>query len=462
MKIELFKTVVLENKYRGGLALLLFVCLISFTLTPGSAQLLNQKRITGLTLGDAAEGSRVTFFSDSALNDYEAFRRGDRFYVKIPLAEFTSVPPHCCANGFEDVQVQRVGNSLVVSFRLQPGATARVDQHSNRLDVIFSAPNRTFHTNTSILGSNRLGLATNAQRTAQNRGSDAAGPMPPGAVPASRQRVVADSGRTGNERALQNWRVPSDLHSNLNKGGNNQSSGRNKQSSAAGNQTKQNNQTSLNGQSANSNETVNGNSQPITATNQSKTSDSAINLPSPLPSPSAGLTPSGPAGYPGLTSATPTASGNSETPISAPISSASPSFLNWKSRSKAALQWASANRLASLLGALILLSLILYLASIFRRRQRMKSARRLKLPKIQPKIQPNDSSDFDELVNAGPSKSRVSSNLPGEFAKKPTMTPAAAVTTPQNHSWMLTKPSVVSPSASREHGDEEEREVFEL
>jgi len=115
-----------------------------------------------------------------------------------------------------------------------------------------------------------------------------------------------------------------------------------------------------------------------------------------------------------------------------------------------------------MLGALILLSLILYLASIFRRRQRMKSARRLKLPKIQPKIQPNDSSDFDELVNAGPSKSRVSSNLPGEFAKKPTMTPAAAVTTPQNHSWMLTKPSVVSPSASREHGDEEEREVFEL
>src|SRR5947207_2469752 len=231
MKSEIFNAEVLENNYRGGLALLLFVLLISFTLTPGSAQLLNQKRITGLTLGDAAEGSRVTIFSDSALNDYEAFRRGDRFYVKIPLAEFTSVPPHCCANGFEDVQVQRVGNSLVVSFRLQPGATARVDQHPNRLDVIFSAPNRTFHTNTPILGSNRLGLATNAQRTAQNRGPDAAGPMP-GALPASRQRVVADSGRTGNERALQNWRVPSGLHSNLDKGGNNQSSGRNKQSSA--------------------------------------------------------------------------------------------------------------------------------------------------------------------------------------------------------------------------------------
>jgi len=30
----------------------------------------------------------VTIVSDSALNDYEAFRRGDRFYVKIPQAEF--------------------------------------------------------------------------------------------------------------------------------------------------------------------------------------------------------------------------------------------------------------------------------------------------------------------------------------------------------------------------------------
>ncbi len=45
---------------------------------------------TSLQLGDAVEGSRVSVVSDSALSDYEAFRRGDRFYVKIPLAEFAT------------------------------------------------------------------------------------------------------------------------------------------------------------------------------------------------------------------------------------------------------------------------------------------------------------------------------------------------------------------------------------
>lgn len=79
----------------------------------------------------------MTVVSDSALNDYEAFRRGDRFYVKIPLADFSSALPQLRADGFEDVQVQRVGDNVVVSFKLQPGATARVEQRSNRLDVIF-------------------------------------------------------------------------------------------------------------------------------------------------------------------------------------------------------------------------------------------------------------------------------------------------------------------------------------
>src|SRR5713226_8686950 len=36
--------------------------------------------------------------------------------------------------------VQRGADSTVISFRLQPGATAHVEQRANRLEVVFSAP----------------------------------------------------------------------------------------------------------------------------------------------------------------------------------------------------------------------------------------------------------------------------------------------------------------------------------
>jgi len=438
MKTKFLKALVLTNKQRGGVALLLFVCLLSFAITPGSAQLLNRKRITALQLGEAAEGSRVTIVSDSALSDYEAFRRGDRFYVKIPLAEFKSVPPHCCANGFEDVQVQRVGDSLIVSFRLQPGATARVEQRSNRLDVIFSSPNRTLRNNTANAASNRVATGTNVSRTSQNRGPYAGGPMPPGSAPAFRQRVVSERTRAANEsRTPQNPRVQPNPHTDSNKGPNKQS--------ISGN-----------------NQRANGNNQSSTGKNLSTTGNAAIELPSPVPSPSPIFTPSTSANYPALTTATPAASVSSQPAISSSTSSGSPGFLNWKTRGKAALHWVSANRLATLLGALILLSLVFYLATALRRRRKkLITAKRVNASKVQPKH--SSAADFDELLSAGPVTSPASSKLPKEFAKKPAIAPAVAAATPQNHSWVLTKPSVASPSAGHEHSsDEEEREVFEL
>lgn len=47
MKTKFLKAV-LKDKQRCGRALLLFVCLLSFAITPGSAQGLKQKRITAL------------------------------------------------------------------------------------------------------------------------------------------------------------------------------------------------------------------------------------------------------------------------------------------------------------------------------------------------------------------------------------------------------------------------------
>src|SRR6185295_16274023 len=175
MKTELLKSLILDKKRRNGVALLFCVCLIFFVFTATAAQVRDNKHITAIQLGGAAEGSRVTVVSDSPLIDYEAFRRGDRFYVKIPLADLSAAAPHFRADGFEDVQVQKVGDSQVVSFKLQPGATARVDQRGNRLDVVFSAANRV--------------PQLNSGNPSGDRGRDAVGPIPSDSA-ASRVRTA--------------------------------------------------------------------------------------------------------------------------------------------------------------------------------------------------------------------------------------------------------------------------------
>jgi hypothetical protein len=109
------------------------------TLPPQKNSNVAAKRphVATLRSSDTSEGSRVALSSDQSLNDYEAYRRGDRFYVKIPGADVSRADA-VRGKGFADVKAQRTGDSTVVSFRLQPGATARVEQRSNRLDVVFT------------------------------------------------------------------------------------------------------------------------------------------------------------------------------------------------------------------------------------------------------------------------------------------------------------------------------------
>src|SRR5205807_3271956 len=95
--------------------------------------------VATLRASDSSEGSRVAISSDESLNNYEAYRRGDRFYVKIPAVDVPRAEA-TRGRGFADVKAQRSGDSTVVSFRLQPGATAHVEQRSNRLDVVFTLP----------------------------------------------------------------------------------------------------------------------------------------------------------------------------------------------------------------------------------------------------------------------------------------------------------------------------------
>src|SRR6266481_5100432 len=102
----------------------------------------NHPHVATLRSSDSSEGSRVALSSDQSLNDYEAYRRGDRFYIKISP---TDVPraEALRGRGFADVKSQRAGDSTVLSFRLQPGATAHVEQRGNKLDVVVAVPGGT-------------------------------------------------------------------------------------------------------------------------------------------------------------------------------------------------------------------------------------------------------------------------------------------------------------------------------
>lgn len=99
-----------------------------------------QKHAATLRASDSAEGSRVSISADASLDEYEAYRRGDRFYVKLPSTDVSQAQANLKARGFQDVTVQKNGANTVLSFHLQPGTTARVDQKGNHLDVVFTAP----------------------------------------------------------------------------------------------------------------------------------------------------------------------------------------------------------------------------------------------------------------------------------------------------------------------------------
>jgi hypothetical protein len=376
MKIKLLESESLEKRRRTGVALLFYVCLTLLVFTAAAGQLKDSKHITAIQLGGAAEGSRVTVVSDKPLIDYEAFRRGDRFYVRIPTADMNAAAPHFRADGFEDVQVQKVGESQIVSFKLQPGATARVDQRGNRLDVVFSA-------------ANKIPLLNSANPSG-DRARDAAGPMPSDSA-ASRVRTVSGrEGSLGSGDARQAY--------------------------------------------------------PTANSNRAVTAGASA---SPSLSPSSVLTPGNATSYQPLSTTTPIAQPSS---IPANSSSGSTSFLNWKNRLAAARHWMSANRLATLLGALILLSLVVYLVIFMRRRQETAvKNKQAKTPKVQPRYSPGN-----ELKEISEAETEAQRPRPDSGAAKPFSRPAPAVA--------LTRPTIVSPTAGNDEQirEEEEREVFEL
>lgn len=149
-----------------------------------------KQHVATLRSSDTADGSRVAISSDQSLRDYEAYRRGDRFYVKIPAADVPRAEA-TRGRGFADIKVQRSADSTVVSFRLQPGATAHVEQRSNKLDVVFSAP-----------GTER------ASASGPNVSSREAARTRPGSNPAKTQSLPSNSSAASARNTAANTSLP--------------------------------------------------------------------------------------------------------------------------------------------------------------------------------------------------------------------------------------------------------------
>jgi hypothetical protein len=164
-------------------ALVLFVLIIGVHAGPqqktaqtgnpnSQARTGQRKSLTPLKGSDSSDGSRVTITSDAPLNDYSAYRNGDRFYVVIPESDVPHAQSGMRGRGYEDVQVQKRGGDTVLSFRLQRGASARVNQKFNKLDIVISTPagsSNAAQNNTNPAGTNpAAGTQTTNSRLPQS------------------------------------------------------------------------------------------------------------------------------------------------------------------------------------------------------------------------------------------------------------------------------------------------------
>ena len=97
----------------------------------------DKKRLLMLRRSETPDGARFTLTSDTPLDDYKSFAEGERICVMIPQAAFVQTRGDASERGFADMRIEQRDDDIMLSFRLQQGATVAVNQHFNRLDVIF-------------------------------------------------------------------------------------------------------------------------------------------------------------------------------------------------------------------------------------------------------------------------------------------------------------------------------------
>jgi hypothetical protein len=99
------------------------------------------RRIAPLRADRTQGGTCVIVTSDAPLDDYAAFRRGGHFFVRLPQSAADGARQAVSGRGFDASSVEQDGPDLLLSFRLEPGASVRVSQRFNRLDIIFMLEN---------------------------------------------------------------------------------------------------------------------------------------------------------------------------------------------------------------------------------------------------------------------------------------------------------------------------------
>lgn len=123
--------------------------------------------------GETARGSRMTVTADDSFKDYSAYRSGDRFYVVLPKSAAGGGVRGGSGKGYSDMQVQQRGDSVVLSFRVQPGAKPRVQQQFNRLEVVLDVPEGAGQQQQQAAASNEA--SRNQQPPAETRNQTPAG-----------------------------------------------------------------------------------------------------------------------------------------------------------------------------------------------------------------------------------------------------------------------------------------------
>ena len=425
----------------GALSLCLFFC---FGMVRAGAQLRTQKRITSVWTATGAEGSRVTVASDGQLNDYEAYTRGNRFYVKIPSADLPSTTGSLLGRGFDDVQIQRAGDGIILSFRLQPGTTARVDHKLNRIEVVFLIPVRA---QSSASSGDRNDVAN---RTRARTIHDSVGPTPPLSTTenqngpgsfnrhAERGERAFGSDRRSNSRAAREARRSAAKSSASES--NRQKSLREKASTSS---LPQAGSTASSKQPPASESPTPGNSSQSNGSSTKGPAPSASPLPSaspihstsPVASSLAAASPSGSPLY-AAPATQQTSAGASPTPV---YTSAGTS--DWSSRLHYYKTWARLNPLplALWIGGLTFLALMLLL--LVRRRRKRRGVHRA------------ERGERHTPPETGPSAD-----------PKPVMTDPAGAGSGQSRVQLPSKNSISAPAAGKDAhaGEDPEREVFEL
>lgn len=96
-----------------------------------------RRRLLSLRRSDTSDGARLTLTSDTALDDYRSYVEGERFFVHLPQAALVNKQHNLQGRGFTDMQIEQRDDDLVLSFRLQPGATVNIKQLFHQLHVVF-------------------------------------------------------------------------------------------------------------------------------------------------------------------------------------------------------------------------------------------------------------------------------------------------------------------------------------